>query len=135
MDKKLQEGQKLWWVYSSNRRGQPREVTVTKVGRKWAQLDNNCRIDIETLLADGGDYMSPGCCYLSKDIYDSGVALQKAWSEMKRDIQYASTPEGVTVVDIQAARTLLRMPSNAEISARRCDGLPGYRAGTEIGDK
>ena len=112
MDKKLQEGQKLWWVYSSSRRGQPREVTVTKVGRKWAQIDNNCRIDIETLLADGGDHMSPGGCYLSKDIYDAEVALQKAWSGMKRDIQYAPIQDGVTVVDIEAARTLLRMPSN-----------------------
>lgn len=26
-------------------------------------------------------------------------------------------------------------PSNAEISAHRCDGLPGYRAGTEPGEK
>ena len=56
--------------------------------------------------------MSPVRCYLSKDIYDAEVALKKAWSGMKRDIQYASIQEGVTVVDIEAARKLLRMPSN-----------------------
>lgn len=111
MEKKLQEGQKLWWVYSQNRRGNPREVTVTKVGRKWAQLNNHYRIDIETLIADGGGYMSPGCCYVNKDIYDREVVLKKEWNDMKRDIQYQPTPEGVTVADIQAARILLRLPS------------------------
>jgi len=29
----------------------------------------------------------------------------------------------------------LSPPPNAEISARRCDGLPGYRAGTTQGEK
>lgn len=109
---KLKVGQKLWWVYSFNRFGNSRYVTVTKVGRKWAQLDNGCRINNDTLCAERGEYMSPGRCYLSKDIYDAEVALKKAWSGMKRDIQYASIQEGVTVVDIEAARKLLRMPSN-----------------------
>ena len=30
---------------------------------------------------------------------------------------------------------MIRARSNAEISAHRCDGLPGYRAGTNEGEK
>jgi len=52
--KKLIEGQKLWWVPQRNRHAHEKEVTVLKVGRKWAQLDNHERIDLETLVADAG---------------------------------------------------------------------------------
>lgn len=118
MDKKLQEGQKLWWVYSSNRRGQPREVTITKVGRKWAQLDNDKRIDLETLVADAGQYSPSGCCYLSREEYEQAEALAKAWSNLKRDLQYARRPDGVTIGDIEAARQMLWLPSNAALTGK-----------------
>lgn len=104
---KLTEGQKLWWVPQRNRHAQAKEVTVTKVGRKWAQLDNHERIDLETLVADSGQYSPSGCCYLSRDECEQEKALAQAWSKLKRDLQYGRNPDGVTIGDIEAARKLL----------------------------
>lgn len=61
---KLSEGQKLWWVPQHSLGMKGREVTVLKVGRKWAELDNGERIDLETLISDGGRYAPNGRCYL-----------------------------------------------------------------------
>jgi hypothetical protein len=67
----LTVGQKLWWVYFDSRRvNEGREVTVTKVGRKWAELDNRDRIDVESLVADGRGYSPDGRCWVSKEAYD-----------------------------------------------------------------
>jgi hypothetical protein len=105
---KLTEGQALWWVPQRNRHEEPRGVTVTKVGRTWAQLDNRHRIDVDTLVADGGDHSPPGRCYLSKKEYDEKVARERAWSDLKRAImQYQGVPPGVTAGDIAEARRLL----------------------------
>lgn len=109
---KLSIGQKLWWVPHQRKWQQPKEVTVLKVGRKWAQLDNNERIDLETFIADAGQYSSPGRCYLSQEEYEAKVTIGSAWSNLKRSIDYKSPPDGVTVEDIEAARQLLRLPSN-----------------------
>jgi len=109
---KLTEGQILWWVPQSQRHALPREVTVTKVGRKWAQLDNRERIDLETLVADGGGFSAPGCCYLSQEHHEGVMALHKAWDGLKRDLEYKSVPTGVTAADIAAARQLLGLPNN-----------------------
>lgn len=117
--KKLIEGQKLWWVPQRNRHAHEKEVTVLKVGRKWAQLDNHERIDLETLVADAGQYTPSGCCYLSREEYEQAGALTQAWSKLKRDLQYGRTPDGVTIGDIEAARQLLGLPSNTEVSGAR----------------
>lgn len=66
---KLSVGQKLWLVQSSvNRREDPgREVAVTKVGRKWAEVTGwgNLRIDVATLQTE-----YKGCgCYISQRAY------------------------------------------------------------------
>jgi len=117
--KKLVVGQVLWFVLTHSRHSQPKDVTVLKVGRNWAQIDNGMRICVETLVADGGPYSPPGCCYLSKEVYEAEVALDKAWRELAKTIQYKSVPDGVTVTDIAAARNLLRLPSNAEVNGER----------------
>ena len=109
---KLTEGQKLWWVPLRSRYSKEKEVTVLKVGRKWAQLDNRERIDIETLVVDAGQYSPNGCCYLSRDAYEQEYALGKAWEKLKSDLQYKQISNGVTISDIDAARKLLGLPSN-----------------------
>lgn len=109
---KLIEGQKLWWVPRRNRYAQPKEVTVTKVGRKWAQLDNHERIDLKTLVADAGQYSPSGCCYLSREEYEQAEALAQAWSNLERDLRHARKPDGVTICDIAAVRQLLGLSSN-----------------------
>lgn len=100
-------GQKLWWV-PSNRHGSNREVGVTKVGRKWAQLSNHHRIDVQTLVADAGEFSSPGTCYRDQAEYEAAAALERAWSRLRQDISLAyQRPEQVSLENIEAARSLL----------------------------
>lgn len=83
---KLTIGQKLYYVpYRWSYHSDPNEgtvVAVKKIGRRWATLDNNHRIDIETMQADGNGYSSPGMCYLSKVAYEKEIEADSAWKEL-----------------------------------------------------
>lgn len=107
----LQVGQTLWFVPRVRHLGQPQEVTVAKVGRKWAELDGRRgRIAVETLAMDGGEYASPGRCYLSREAWESEVALREVWRAFQRQVERrGSPPEGVTEDTIRQAVTLLRL--------------------------
>lgn len=100
-------GQKLWYV-PSDKRGQPHAVTVLKVGRKWADLDYaRRRISIKTLRADGGQYSSPGRCYLSQAEYEAEVALDKAWTKFRDLVYHRSRKPDIRISQIEnAARAL-----------------------------
>ncbi len=100
------EGMSLWWVGSNNRKTQE-EVTVTKVGRKWATLSNGLRIDIETLAADGGQYVSPGQCYESRQVYEQAIALHIAWQKFRADVRDMQRPAHMTIEKIAEIRSLL----------------------------
>jgi hypothetical protein len=106
MSEKLKVGQKLWWVGNyRNRTGV--EVTVTKVGRVWAELSNRERISIKTLQADEKGYSSPGSCYLSSDEHKRIIERQKAWDLFRKNIHYRHIPDHVTVEDITEAARLI----------------------------
>lgn len=79
----LQIGQELWFVHRERRSGAPFATTVTKVGRKWAELACHYRIDLSTLIADGGNYTSPGRCYLRKEDWEAQVRLETAWDALR----------------------------------------------------
>ena len=107
---KLVVGQQLYFVPTDQRDGKPRFVTVTRIGRKWATLSRYERVDMETLVVDGGDFMSPGQCYLSEADYLNEVAVNKAWSRLEGAIRYRfSPPAGITIEDIRQATELLRL--------------------------
>lgn len=106
-DQRLSLGQTLWYVPSS-RRGTPHEAKIQGLGRKWATLDNGERINISTLLADGGQYFSPGRCYLSKEAYEAELAVCKAWNEFRNTVSRCySPPEAVTLNQIHNAHRAL----------------------------
>ncbi|GBG14593.1 ethanolamine ammonia-lyase [Novimethylophilus kurashikiensis] len=110
---KLTVGQKLWWVPHQLRFNNPREVTVEKVGRVWAYLDNHQRIDVETLRVDAGEGAPRGRVYLSEAEYLRETELRDRWSALKRALSDIYViPEGVTPEDIAAATKLLRLPEN-----------------------
>ncbi len=96
----LEVGQKLWWVPSHH----PKlacEVTVIKLGRKWATLNNQYRIDMATLCADGGQFSSPGRCYLSQKRHEEEVVRDQAWAEFREDISHRyRVPSHLTIEDI-----------------------------------
>lgn len=79
-------GQKLCWVFSESRRGEPCEVEILRVGRKWLELSNRQRVDRETLRADGRGYSSPGRCFQSREEYERINLRAKAWDRIRRRI-------------------------------------------------
>jgi len=104
----LTVGQELYFVPTRSGTS-PYSVTVKKVGRKWAELNDRHRIDIETLYADGGKYISPGRCWLSRAEYDAEIDRQAAWKELfvfMQNLYHA--PNGVSESSIQMVLELLR---------------------------
>lgn len=101
-------GQKLWFVPNDTRRRPPSEVTITRVGRKWIETDSWYRFAIETLVADGKGYASPGRCYLSREEHERVAALARAWYEFRCKVNgQARVPDGVTIERVQQAEQLL----------------------------
>jgi hypothetical protein len=101
-------GQELYWEpsrYSSNRKDHGM-VTITKVGRKWLELSNGCRVDAATLIADAGKYSSPGQCYRDRAAREEVVEAEAAWSSLRHRMGY-TVPKGVNAQDIAHATRLL----------------------------
>jgi len=103
---KLEVGQKLWYVPNSSRDNQ-QEVTIQNIGRKWAKADYVSKIDINTLEVNGGQYSSPGRCYLSKEEYDNYVLIRSVWTELAKKITMYKLPDGMTLEKIDAIRELV----------------------------
>ena len=104
-------GQKLWYVPSYGYRRDGHEVTVEKIGHRWATLAGNWgRIDKDTLWLDGGQHSSPGRCWLSREAYEESKAIEAAMRRLQEQIRYGRVVEpDVTLADIQAAAALLRV--------------------------
>jgi hypothetical protein len=72
-------GQKL---FVSVRYREALYMTVTKVGRKWLELEGGVwRADRETLEIDGKGYTSPGRAYASREEFEAYQAAQKRRKE------------------------------------------------------
>ncbi len=84
----LQVGQELWFVHRERRSGAPFATKGTRVGRKWAQLDSHYKIDIVTLVADGGQYASPGRCWLNKEAWEAEAKRDETWWKLRRKVEY-----------------------------------------------
>jgi len=105
-------GQNLWWVYENSYSNSPRpgcEVAITKIGRKWIDLDNGHRVDKHTFYADGRGYSSPGRCYLSREIYEKRVATLKAWRDFSSTIDPRNPPDLASLESIAQAMRLLNL--------------------------
>jgi len=68
-----------------------RNWTVLRVGRKWAVMDCR-RVNLETLEIDGGDYSSPGRCYLSQEHYEQENRRRRAWNELRYRVNDSGKP-------------------------------------------
>jgi hypothetical protein len=104
----LSVGQVLWLVPYDKRMGNPHEVTVTKVGRKWAEIDErHVRVNIETMAAKCGDY-SRGTCYVDRVAWEREQERQATWDKFHGAIRNSyRAPNGVTADQIrEAAKTL-----------------------------
>ena len=111
MSEDFKVGDTVFLVYHERRRGPNREVAITKVGRKWIEInDGQHRFDREALCIDGGVYSSPGRGWLAKGEYEDSVKLSAAWFRLKRFVfDTHNIPVGVTEDAIRQAAKLLGM--------------------------
>lgn len=102
-------GQVLYFVGSnSHHNKEGRDVTVTRVGRKWATLDNGYRISVDSWRADGNGYQSPGRCYVNRDAHWHETKRVEGWNALHTRIRNQhSIPDGVTTEQIEQASVLL----------------------------
>ena len=108
--KQLAVGDTLWFVYNETRRGNPREIVVSKVGRKWIYFDDGrSRFDLETRRVDAGVYSSSATIYESKEVYDKAVSLRLLWQKFYLEIGgwYRDPMKGITEDAINQAAKLL----------------------------
>lgn len=111
----LSEGQVLWFVGNElgNFKNQVGEVTVTKVGRKWAELRSKdipglsrYRLNVETLVVDGQGYSNPGRCFLSRLDWLNQEGPKLAWMQLRQHL-LNPCPDDLSFETIQYAATLL----------------------------
>lgn len=122
---RLMDGQVLWFVGASlgNFKNQTGEVTVHKVGRKWAELKSTSvpglsryRLNVETLVVDGQGYSSPGRCYQSRLHWLNEEGPTLAWAQLRQHL-LDNGPADMSFETIQMAAKLLdleiRLPGEA----------------------
>lgn len=104
---KFHVGQQLWYV-PFERRGNPRSVNVTVIGRKWVTLEGRQgRFDESTMLMDGNGYSSPGRVYMSQEEHLKSVADSRAWDALTIALRGMRKPDSVSMSDIQQVAKLL----------------------------
>lgn len=101
-------GQTLCFVGAHRFNAGARDVVVTKVGRKWAQLDNRYRIDIQTLEADGAGYTSPGRCYISRAEFEDEQRRNEVWSALRKAVNsHNRLPDTISTSQIESILKIL----------------------------
>jgi hypothetical protein len=105
-------GQELFWVWSDLSLTN-QLVTVTKVGRKWVELSNFYRFDMQTGWGDSKGYATPGRIYLSEAAYDAeqlaDMGVYHAFNRLKSLMQRSAPKKGVKIEDIYEAARLLNL--------------------------
>lgn len=106
MTEKLSVGQTLWFVPSYRHYGQPQDVVVVSIGRKWADIGlRRGRLDIATL-----DVHSPnnvvGQCHIDKDAYLSEMKRLGLWRNLKESIRDLKCPD-VSIEQIEHVAGIL----------------------------
>lgn len=107
----LTPGMKLFYVSGRSHIGS-HEVTVERVGRKWAYLAgpyglrDDFRIDIDTLQIDRRGPFSLGRVYASREEWEAINARRKMWERFRGNVPF-HPPTGVGTDDIRKAAALL----------------------------
>lgn len=106
----LQVGQTLYYV-ANDRRDAHRDggAEITKIGRQWATVCIaycNARVDLETLEVDGGNYSSPGRCYLSREAWELERKTERALDDFKVEVARLYATD-ITLEQIDQARRVL----------------------------
>lgn len=112
MTPKYEVGQVVWVVMTSGWRvgGAPREMEVTKVGRKWVELNNGrYRLEQGERRLDGrSGYGSPGTVYLTRSEWASERIFDHTFYQLQKAV-YEMRSTGLTLQDIRDAAKALRI--------------------------
>lgn len=106
----LKPGDEVWFVPHDTRNYTHGELMVDKVGRKYVTMVS--RTGLRFNLENGHsapDQWPRGRIYHSRESYEAIVQADREWSKLKRDLDFASRPSGVTAEGITRARELLGM--------------------------
>lgn len=98
----LYAGQDLWVgpaFHVRCKNGYP--VRISRVGRKWAELEKGGRANIITLEIDGKGYSSPGRLYKSEQEWIDVREKDSLWSSFKRNL-----PSNVPAVTTETLRNI-----------------------------
>lgn len=116
-------GQEVFVVWNNMRHSHQSIETIEKVGRKWISIGGRYRFDPETMNIDGGDYMSPGSVYLSKEEWQREQEISSAWKDFRMKVyDQRSIPADLTVEKINQAIELLGLPITKKIVEVECNG-------------
>lgn len=78
------------------------EAKITKVGRKWADLDGtHGRFNMDTMRMDGGQYSSPGDVFYSRELYEETVLRNELWGRLKAITSPYTCPEHLSLEDVR----------------------------------
>lgn len=108
----IQVGQKLL-VYKTDRRyrdNPPREVTVEKIGRKYATIDHGRRVNLETMFIDCGHFTPDERCYLSAEDRQNELDLEAAWHRLSDAVRRRHRSPTSNIDSIRQAAVLLNLP-------------------------
>lgn len=108
-------GQELWFVYSDTRRGSPRPVFVTAIGRKWIYLSlYNYRLNAETGSVEEPRFGGVGRVYLYKEDWENQQEANVLWSAFMDKTGYRFRPRNPDAVR-EAAKILgVSLPTTQE---------------------
>lgn len=102
-------GEKVFYVPSSTRRGQPKWQDVVKVGRKWVTFGMHGaeRFLLQDLLqqgwadVDGGGYTSPGHAFITEDLYRQILSENRLRNSVRDFFSYGGGQHKLSVEQLQ----------------------------------
>lgn len=98
----LKVGQILIYVRSDTRNKTHSEAEIASIGRKWVNFKGYyTRADKDTLIADGGQYSSPGRYYLSEKDWEDERELHAEWNKLRNNFGGYQPPENLTLEKIR----------------------------------
>lgn len=105
--KQYSEGQQLFWVPSDRRDGPGKFVTITRVGRKYLELNNHRKVYIESL-KEVTQYGSGAKCFETKEEHDAIVRRESLWAELKNVVSGYRIPDDITIEKLENALQALK---------------------------
>ncbi len=109
---KLKPGDTLFWVPDNY--GNPRNVTIEKVGRKWLTVGRH-RVHAETLVGETPGYGRVAQCYLSEAEHRALIDRRLAWGNLRRVVaNIGMPPKGLSTDQINQMREAIQMADAAK---------------------